>query len=109
MKIPKSITIAGKLWKTVYVNGLKDSEGLNDGLCDYDERIIYLRKELPKKLKPSVYVHELIHAILYELHLSANDGWPGGLIEEVICDGMTTALLDNFQLKKKPHTRKGNN
>lgn len=101
MKLPKSILIKGKEWKIEYKWGLRSGSDLVDGLCDPNIRTIFIRRELLVCEKPAVFFHELVHAVLFEAHLSYNDGWVDGLIEEVICDSVSSALLENFKIRKR--------
>jgi hypothetical protein len=100
MNIPKSFHIKGKLWTVEYKWGLRDEGDLVDGLCVFTDRTIYLRRELLKEEKPMAFLHELIHAVLYECHLHQ----AGGLSdesEEIICDGVADVLTTLFTMRFK--------
>ena len=101
MKIPKEVTIKGKLWTIEYQWGLKSGNEIIDGLCDPNTRTILIRRELTKEEKPAIFLHEFIHAVFFEAHLSYNDGWVPDIIEEVMCDAIQSSLLDSFNLRSK--------
>ena len=61
-KFPKKIKILGREWKIKQVKGLKENEVPLWGLCDYDDRIIFLEKDQMENAKFSVLVHEACHA-----------------------------------------------
>lgn len=101
MRIPKEFFIKGKLWRVEYKWNLHDDGVAVDGLCRFSDRTILIRRELLKEEKPCIFMHEFIRAVLFELHLSTNDGWVNPLIEEVMCDGIAEVLLENFKLRHK--------
>jgi hypothetical protein len=101
LKIPKEIKIKGKTWKIEYKWNLNHGGEVLDGECDPNTRTIYIRRELTKEEKPAIFLHEFLHAVFYEAHLSYNDGWVDTLIEEVMCDSIQSALLDGFTLRPK--------
>lgn len=101
MKIPKTIKIKGKPWSIEYKWRLHDeTHGLCDGLCDPSTRTIFLDRLLPKEDKPTVFLHELIHAILHEAHLHEAGG-VDGFVEEAICSSVADCFMDLFELKLK--------
>lgn len=99
MRIPKEFTIKGKTWKVEYKWGLKSGNEMIDGLCDPNERTIFIRRELLKDEKPHIFLHEFFHAVFFEAHLSYNDGWVPDLVEEIICDALALSIKENFKLR----------
>jgi hypothetical protein len=92
-KIPKVISIKGKLWKISFRKRIK-LDGVDcDGLCESGKRLILLRSGLTKKDLIHTFLHEYFHAVLHELHVDVDGG-----LEEVIVDGMASCLLENFKL-----------
>lgn len=83
-------------WRVEYKWGLQYRGALCDGLCDKENRVIYLRRELSKEEKFSTFVHEFIHAVFAELEPDI-DLWPED--EETITNGLTEALLVNFKMR----------
>ena len=103
MNIPKQFLIKGKLWKVEYKWGLHDHEvcaGFCDGLCDFDLKTIFIRREVPVEQKFGIFMHELIHATLHECHLHENGG-VDGILEEVLCEGITDVITSLFTLRFK--------
>lgn len=107
MRIPKTFMIRGKRWKVEYKWNLmdrdnKDDENIKcDGLCDPDKRTIFLERSILRVDKWPIFLHELVHAILFEAHISGLDGPAGDFIEEVICDSIETTFDDLFKFRWK--------
>jgi len=69
MKIPKEIKILGVPWIIKQKTYLKhDGEKVN-GVCHFDIKEIYIERKLPKDVLEKTYLHELMHAFLYESSL----------------------------------------
>lgn len=99
MRIPKHIDVKGKRWKISYKWNLADDDGTKcDGLCEYKTRTIWLDRAIPKSERPQVFLHELVHALIYELHLT--DGLPNEL-EEVLAEGFSQYFLETFNVRLK--------
>jgi len=101
MKIPKNIMIYGKKWQIRYKKfpiPLDDEIG-TEGLCDKEERVIYIEKSLDLYDKENTFVHELIHAINYELKLGQTSLTSD--VEEIICQGIADFFCENFRLIPK--------
>lgn len=99
MRIPKSILVKGKRWKVAYKWNLKDDhENPCDGVCDTTNRTIFLDRALPKTERPQTFLHELIHAVVYELHL--NTSFPDE-VEEVLAEGLSQYFLEIFTMRLK--------
>lgn len=100
MKIKKTFLIKGKEWSVDYKWGLRQDGDLLDGLCTFPDRLITLRRELSADEKASAFLHELIHAVLFEAHISSPGSMPE-VIEEVVCDSVAATLLELFELRWK--------
>jgi len=102
MRIPKVFYLKGKKWCVEYKWGLRgcDDEKL-DGQCIREDRIIQIERGLSKEEKWPVFLHEFIHASLFELHVTDLDGGVDGLLEEVICEGIGHILNDTFRFRWK--------
>lgn len=102
MKIPSEISVKGKLWHISYKWGLQDQGEIVDGLCEVSIRQIYIRRELKREEKWPIFLHELVHAILFEAHLS-EDGGISGFPEEVVCSAVADVFstLFNMRLKRR--------
>lgn len=99
MRIPKHIMIKGEKWVTKYKWNLKNDKGdLLDGMCCLDTRTIFLDRSLPKEERPQVYLHEIIHALLYELHmhLIVNDD-----TNELLSENLSQFIMKHFSLRLK--------
>lgn len=62
MRIPATFQLAGSVWKVVQVPNLAEL-----GRCIPDDRVVQLRKELPKQVKEQAFWHEAMHAIMFTL------------------------------------------
>jgi hypothetical protein len=101
MKLKKEFYVKGKLWRLEYVWGLRHMDEKMDGLCVSAERIIKLERSLSKEYKFEVFLHELVHAIIFESHIAGLDGPSGELIEEIICDSVADVFNDIFNMRFK--------
>lgn len=106
MKIPKQFYLKGKKWTVGYKWNLtdKDDDGPAikvDGLCDSEKRQIWIERSIPRVDKWPVFLHELVHAILFEAHISGLDGPAGDMLEEVICEAVAYGLDDLFNIRWK--------
>lgn len=99
MKIPTKLTIKGKQWKVRFKKDLAEDGDLLLGLADFEKRTIFLCKSIPPEDLPKIFLHELTHAVLHELHVTGNSGSLPLLVEEILCDGFSQVLLDLFELK----------
>lgn len=102
MKLKKEFLIKGHLWKVEYKWGLRSDGNLVDGLCERQERVIYLRRELSIEEKRRTFLHELIHAIISESHIITDESERESLIEEIFCEGVADVLDSLFTLRWKP-------
>jgi hypothetical protein len=100
MRIPSEILVKGKRWTIGYKWGLTDGHDLVDGLCNLSDRTIFIRRELKKEEKWPIFLHELIHAILFEAHLS-EDGGISGFPEEVVCSAIADVFSTLFDIRLK--------
>lgn len=97
MKIPRTFKLKGKTWKVSYAKHLVDDHGNEcDGMCYKQERQIVLRKNLEENYRTLVFLHEFFHSAMRELHVDLDAG-----LEEVIVDGLSSVLLEEFELTKK--------
>jgi len=110
VNIPKEFRIKGKRWRVEYKWNLfdrgDDGNIKCDGLCDPEYRVIYIDRAIPRVEKWPVFLHELIHAILFEAHISGLDGPAGSMLEEVICESIATSFDDLFRIRWKRQKKK---
>lgn len=99
MKIRKEFYIKGKLWSVEYRWGLRAKEKCS-GLCDFENRIIYLERSDSKEEKWSTFIHEITHAALYEAHINPSSGLSTES-EEIVCDAMEDLLTSLFTFRWK--------
>ena len=99
MRIPRYIYIKGKRWKVVYRKRLTQDGDPCSGLCDLENRIIYLSKLLSPKERTATIFHELFHALLFECHVpegaSLNEE-----VEEILCDAFADFIMSNLSNPK---------
>lgn len=101
MKIPSSIMIKGNKWFVKVKKNLKLDDDSVNGLCDPDVNTIFLDSELKDTERLRVYLHELVHAILHDAHISGHKGGVDGIVEEVICDAISIEFLRLFEIKPR--------
>ena len=81
MRIPKSIKIAGYLWRIKFVEGLHLDGHKLWGLCCYDDRVIYLEPDKNRARLASTLIHEIVgHALPHEIGF--RNVYPGEVYEE---------------------------
>lgn len=106
MRIPKEFYVKGRLWQTVYKWNLRDDDGNPcDGLCDHISRIVYIEHALSKAEKPSVFHHELFHAICHESHVSGVDGGLDPLVEELLAEAFQDFIGLSWIIRWKRKSR----
>ena len=92
MKLPKSIKIKGEVWKIKLVDNLHAPDGDKvQGYCFTTGREIYIDKSLRGEQLSITYLHEINHAIMFELHLTLNLE-----VEEIIADGFASVYEKLF-------------
>lgn len=98
-KLPKSVTIAGKIWN-VTVQDLDGLTGKDEimGLTVYDpvtqKREIIIDKSLEKdEQKMRVFLHELVHAVIFESKLPPDSICKTA--EEVLCEQIAQLFFDS--------------
>lgn len=98
-RIRRNIKIKGQQWQVIFTWNLRDDKLQKvDGLCDPSKKTIFIDRMVPNEDKWFVFFHELIHAIIYELHLN-EDGGIDGITGEILAEGITVALHDIFQMR----------
>ena len=98
MKIPKTIKIAGHLYRTKIKNGTWSGDTMSRGQVNTNVLAIKLDKNMPKSRKGETLVHEIIHAIYHEYGLEDTD--KEERIVSVLSTGLYQVLVDNPKLKK---------
>ncbi len=101
-KIPRSFLLKGKRWKVLRPRSIKQDGAPCDGLCIWHTRTIQVCSDLPPIEARQVFLHELVHAVIYEAHINRGARFSEGL-EDVMCDAfvdVVTSLL-KVQLNKE--------
>lgn len=96
MRIPKKFKINGNEWRVRHYKRLSLDGDACDGLCESDTKTIKLVRGMSPEQETLTFLHEFIHASLRELHFTYGDSIPATL-EEIICDGLATIFLANFE------------
>jgi len=65
------------------------------GMCDTDEKIIYLMEDQNDKY--STFIHELIHAIFYEVGLNQSIS---GSLEQIVCETISKQIAKTLECPK---------
>jgi len=91
MKIPSKVQIKGKTWKVRKVKGLRNGHDFVMGLMDPVARQISIDADLKGRTLIHTYLHELNHAILFELYVLMSVQ-----VEEIIVEGMSDVYTDLF-------------
>jgi hypothetical protein len=67
-------------------------------LCESETKTIYLDRVLKLEERPRVFLHELFHALCFELkmHNAMSDE-----VEELLADNLSYFLLDKFTIRLK--------
>jgi hypothetical protein len=74
-----------------------DDEGnLCDGLCDVTEKTIEICQFQTRESKQQAFIHELIHAVLWEIGASRRLGED---LEDVIADGLSKFLIKTYKMR----------
>jgi hypothetical protein len=101
MKIPSSLNIKGADWKIVLKERLFDEGDEIRGLCDFEEKTIYISVQGHKTTKSmhATFLHELFHAVLFENALDQTD--LDRNLHEIIVESLSRFMLDTFSLSLK--------
>ena len=92
----KKINICGIPYKIKEVPVIDEAdEGIIQGKIIYSQSTIYIKKDLPKKLKKQVLYHEIIHGVLVAL------GYNEQSADEAFVQSLATALYKIFEIKGK--------
>jgi len=100
MRIPKQIDVLGKKWKVSYRWRLLDGDIKCDGLCCHTSRTIFIDRSTAKADRPQIFLHELLHAVLFEAKLTDAESFSCE-IEEILVEVVSSYLLDTFAIRLK--------
>ena len=81
----KTIKIVGKRYKIVY-----DDKAENCGECDDNKQQITVKKSMPPDLELDTIIHEVTHAIDYQMNLEMSERQVHG-----VGTGLAAVLIDN--------------
>lgn len=95
--LPTSVDVAGVAYQVQEKEFTEISDGANIlGVCIYDKAQILVKSTMPKERKEEVFVHELLHAILYEAGFGEHDedlvNRAGKVLYQVLKDNKLTFL-----------------
>jgi hypothetical protein len=98
MRIPKQFSLKGKLWKVILAKDLEHEDGTKcSGLCDTDNRTIYLESKQSKSERFSTFLHELFHAMVHSAHIPVNTPFTEA-IEEILAVAFEDLLTQDFEI-----------
>jgi hypothetical protein len=84
----KTLKIIGKRYKL-----LKDEKAEDCGLCDCNKQVITLKSGMPTTLELDTIIHEIVHAIDYQMSLKMSERQVHG-----VGAGLAAVLIDNPKL-----------
>ena len=94
-KIPKKLTVKGQTWQVSYKWNLHHEDGTRcDGLCDFQNRVIYLDRGATKESKRLAFLHELCHSIIHEAHADVDP-----VTEEIIVESISQFMDERFDIR----------
>lgn len=96
MKLPNVVVILDKEWHIIVKPDLVYRNNPCFGLCDYENRTIYIDEALKGEMLSITFQHETIHASCYELGLGLSPKK-----EERLADGLSKITHQLFKLKLK--------
>jgi hypothetical protein len=82
----KTLKIVGKRYKLIYDAKMQD----DCGECDNNKQSITLKKEMPFDLELDTIIHEVTHAIDYQMNLEMSERQVHG-----VGAGLAAVLIDN--------------
>ena len=82
----KTLKIVGKKYKLIYDAKMQD----DCGECDNNKQAITLKKEMPSDLELDTIIHEVTHAIDYQMNLEMSERQVHG-----VGAGLAAVLIDN--------------
>ena len=82
----KTLKIVGKKYKLIYDAKMQD----DCGECDNNKQSITLKKEMPSDLELDTIIHEVTHAIDYQMNLEMSERQVHG-----VGAGLAAVLIDN--------------
>jgi hypothetical protein len=88
---PKQVLIAGKPYSIAFVATIKDAD--TRGQCDIEDKIILIQKDLGEKETFETLIHEVLHALEFELKIKITHKAVYSLET-----GISGFLLDNLYL-----------
>lgn len=97
-----TLKILGKTYRVKFVDKVDEEDSL--GLCKDAEQEILLRIDQPQDCLRDTLLHEIVHAIDFQLHLGLKE-------RQVHCvaTGITAVLLDNPEFAESWHRMKHEN
>jgi hypothetical protein len=101
MKLPKEQLVKDKLWQIAYRWRLTLRGKPVDGLCEYKTRTIWIDRSLDEQAKSAAFLHEFLHALLWEHDLghNASKNAISLELEEQIVSAIETELLASYKLR----------
>ena len=95
MALPKSRMIFGQRWKIVVTDELPEHVM---GLCQKEEKKLYISKKINKEDVLHTLIHEMCHALIHRISL---DQALHHEMEEIIVDSFATMMTECFHISPK--------
>lgn len=97
----RTIQIKGKTWKIKRKkNPTLKGVGPCHGVADLQNRIIILDSRMKGDQLTKIFIHELLHGCIHELHLKEHGGIDDA-VEEILVEGLADILTTLFEMKLK--------
>ena len=95
------LKIFGQMIRVLKEHDLTETQGAR-GLCFQDKKLIFIDSDLTGDEYLQTLLHEVVHAVIQRTGIHES-----GLtdeVEEIICDNVATAIVENFKIKIKRAT-----
>lgn len=98
MKLPESINVKGVVYQIIKTDTFPE-EGNLEGLCDLEKKIIYVKKSLKTPDLKKAFLHELFHAVLFEVGVHCTEISED--LEHIIVENLSNFVVDSFSIHSK--------
>lgn len=101
MKIKDKYTIKGHEWRVIFLDQVDEEDSM--GECECTNRIIYIKDGLEEEEEVATFLHELLHAIMFESGIHCTS--VSSDVQEIICENISLELARLFKVQSKSPRR----